>query len=166
MITLPNKNFTSDIPLSNILVVMTKAEMLSICKKLDLYVSPNLKKEETARRLALEILDFPDFVLAQFCKAELQVLDKLMKAGPNQYVVVKLRKTPYKLQKFGLVVTYVDYDKGEWHLLMPDSVRESLEKHYQVFLKRAEKGLKPPTPKELRFMDAFGITLTEDMIGI
>lgn len=162
MITIPNKNFQSNISLASILLVMTKVEMLSIYKKLDLYVSPNLKKEDTALRLALEILDFPNFVLAQFCKAELQVLDKLVKAGPNQYVVVKLRKTPYKLQKFGLVLTYEDYDKEEWHLLMPDSVRESLEKHYQVFLKRAEKGLKPPTPKELRFMDAFGIPLMEE----
>lgn len=162
MITISNKNFQSNISLASILAVMTKAEMLSICKKLDLYVSPNLKKEETARRLALEILDFPNNVLAQFCKAELQVLDKIVKAGANQYVVVKLRKTPYKLQKFGLVLTYEDFDKGEWYLLMPDSVRESLEKHYSIFLKRAEKGLKPPTPKELRFMDAFGIPLTDE----
>ena len=28
--------------------------------------------------------------------------------GPNRYVQRKMRKTPYKLQKFGLVLTYED----------------------------------------------------------
>ena len=57
MVTLLDTTFTSSMPLSEVLVVMTKAEMLSICKKLDLYVSPNVKKSETARRLAEEMLD-------------------------------------------------------------------------------------------------------------
>lgn len=162
MVTISNTNFKSNISLSSILAVKTKADMLSICKKLDLYVSPNLKKEETARRLANEMLEYPMNVLAQFCKAELQLLDKLIKAGANEYVVVKMRKSPYKLQKFGLVLTYEDFVKEQWHILMPDCVRESLKKDYLVFLKRAEKGLKAPTPKELRFMDALGIPLLDE----
>ena len=79
--------------------------MLNICDKLDLYVSPNLKKDETARRIAHEILHNPLQVFEQLCKSELQLLDKIEKAGANQYVVVKMRKTPYKLQKFGWVLT-------------------------------------------------------------
>ena len=39
MITISNINLKSDISLASIFAVMTKAEMLSICKKLDLYVS-------------------------------------------------------------------------------------------------------------------------------
>ena len=162
MVTISNTNFKSNLSLASILAVMKKTEMLSICKKLDLYVSPNLVKEKTAQRLAIEILSSPMNVLAQFCKAELQLLDKLIKAGANKYVVVKMRKTPYKLQKFGLILTYEAFEKEEWHLLMPDCVREALATDYQVFLKRAEKGLKLPTPKELRFMDAFGIPLMEE----
>ena len=73
--------------------------MLKICKKLELYVSPNLKKDETARRIAQEILHNPLQVLLQLCKSELQLLDKIEKVGPNQYIVVKMRKTLYKLQK-------------------------------------------------------------------
>jgi hypothetical protein len=52
MITIKDTTFTSDISLAAILGVMTKAEMLKICDKLELYVSPNLKKDETARRVA------------------------------------------------------------------------------------------------------------------
>ena len=38
---------------------MTKAEMLKVCDKLELYVSPNLKKDKTVRRVAREQLDNP-----------------------------------------------------------------------------------------------------------
>ena len=124
MVTISNTNFTSNLSLASILSVKTKADMLKICKKLDLYVSPNLKKDETAR--AHEILHNPLQFLEQLCKTELQLLDKIEKAGSNQYIVVKQRKTLYKLQKFCLVLTYEDHEKGEWHLLMPDCVRESL----------------------------------------
>ena len=155
MITIKHTNFTSNIALADILAVKTKADMLKICKKLDLYVSPNLKKDETARRVSQEILYNPLQVLEQLCKSELQLLDKLEKAGPNQYIVVKMRKTPYKLQKFGLVLTYEDHEKGEWHLLMPDCVRESFAKSYPTYLELAEKGIKPPSAKELRIMAAF-----------
>lgn len=35
---------------------------------------------------------------------------------------------------------------------MPDQVRESLAQSYKVYLDFAEKGIKAPTPKDLRFM--------------
>ncbi|MDD7721706.1 MAG: hypothetical protein PUK64_01765 [bacterium] len=56
MITIGDKSFKSNIPLESILAVKTKVDMLKIIPKLDLYVSPNLKKEETARRVARELL--------------------------------------------------------------------------------------------------------------
>lgn len=154
MITISHTHYSSNFSLSEILSVLTKTEMLTICNKLDLYVSPNLKKDETARRVAQEILAQPINVLSQLCKAELQLLDMIEKAGPNQYIVVKQRKTLYKLQKFGLVLTYEDNEKGEWHLLMPDCVRESLATSYPAYLQMAEKGVKAPSPKELRMMAA------------
>lgn len=152
MITIPHTNFKSDIALADILVVKTKVDILKICDKLDLYVSPNLKKDETARRAASEILHRPTHVLSQLCKSELQLLDKFVKTGANRYIVVKQRKTLYKLQKFALVLTYEDYERDEWHLLMPDCVRESLSTCYHAYLQMAEKGVKFPSPKELRMM--------------
>lgn len=94
MITIDNTQFSSNLSLPSILVCMTKVQMIDICKKLDLYVSPNLKKEETARRLAAAMLDEPLNILHQLCKNELQLLDEIVKAGPNQYVIRKIRKTP------------------------------------------------------------------------
>ena len=152
MITISDTHFKSDIALADILAVKTKADILKICDKLDLYVSPNLKKDETVRRAALEILHHPIHVLSQLCKSELQLLDKFVKAGANQYIVVKQRKTLYKLQKFAIVLTYEDNERNEWHLLMPDCVRESLATSYHAYLQMAEKGVKFPSPKELRMM--------------
>lgn len=134
MITIGRTNFKSNIALADILTVKTKVDMLKICDKLDLYLSPNLKMNETARRIATEILCHPIYVLSQLCKPELQLLDKFVKAGANQYIVVKQRKAFYKSQKFALVLTYQDFENDEWHLLMPDCVRESLATSNRVYL--------------------------------
>lgn len=153
-ITIKDKSFTSNLSLASILNCMTKVEMLKICEKLELYVSPNLKKDETARRVAQEILDNPDDVLHVLNKLELQLVDEFVKEGANHYAIRKVRKTHYKLQKFGLVVTYKDTAKEEWDMLMPDSVRESLAPYYQDYLDMAEAGQKLPSKKELRMMEA------------
>ena len=150
MVTLPDTTFTSSMPLSEVLVVMTKAEMLSICKKLDLYVSPNVKKSETARRLAEEMLDQPLAILCTLCKNELQLAKDFVDAGPNAYLTRKMRKTFYKLQKYGLVLTYEDWEKHEWRMLMPDCVRESLSFSLPTVLQIVEKAGKMPSYKELR----------------
>ena len=113
MITLPSKNYTADaIRLSQILSITTKVNMLKVCKKFDLYVSPNLKKDETARRIANEVIDNPIEIISRLSKAELQILDEFVKGDDNTYVVRKERKIPYILQKYFMVVTYCDEEKG------------------------------------------------------
>lgn len=136
-ITLPNKDYkSSDITLAAILASTKKDNILKVCKKLDLYVSPNLRKDETARRLAQEILETPEAVLCALSKTELKLLDEFVQAAPNTYIVRKQRKTPYMLQKLGLVVTYEETaatPKGvgtTWHMLMPDEVRTALAAFY------------------------------------
>ena len=162
MVTIKNTQFSSNLSLSSILNVMTKVKMLDICKKLELYVSPNLKKDETARRVAREILDNPCDVLHVLNKQELQMVDEFVKAGPNQYIVRKMRKMPYKLQKFGLVLTYEDLANEQWHMLMPDCVREAFAPKYQSYLDIAERGAKLPSKKQLRMMAALSSFMNED----
>lgn len=107
MITIPNKDFkSSNIMLQQIINSTTKVKMLKICKKFDLYVSPNLRKDETSRRIAMEVMDNPIEILSRLSKTELQILDEFVRGGDDTYVVRKQRKTPYILQKYFLVVTY------------------------------------------------------------
>ncbi len=162
MITIKDTSFTSDISLVGILGVMTKVEMIKICDKLDLYVSPNLKKDETARRVAREILDNPDDVLHVLNKQELQIVDEFVKAGPNHYAVRKMRKTFYKLQQYGLVLTYEDLANNQWHMLMPNEVREALKDRYPLYLDLADAGKKLPSKKQLRLMSALGMLMGEE----
>lgn len=69
MIVLPDTTaFDSSIRLVQLVRGAIKAEMLKVCDKLDLYVSPNLKKDETARRVAQELLDSPIEILSNLNK--------------------------------------------------------------------------------------------------
>ena len=155
MIVISNKNFTADsIRLVQLLNSTTKVNMLKACDKLDLYVSPNLKKDETARRIAQEMLDNPIEILSRLNKQELQIVDEFVKGDANTYVVRKMRKTQYKLQKLYLVATYCDDANQEWHMLMPDELREALSSNYKFYLDLAEKGQNGPTAKQLRMMAA------------
>ena len=155
MIVIPNKNFTADsIRLVQLLNSTTKVNMLKACDKLDLYVSPNLKKDDTARRIAQEMLDNPIEILSRLNKQELQMVDEFVKGAASTYVVRKMRKTQYKLQKLYLVATYEDTENQEWHMLMPDELREALSSNYKFYLDLAEKGQKGPTAKQLRMMAA------------
>ena len=84
MIVLPDtKTFDSSIRLVQLVGGVTKANMLKVCDKLDLYVSPNLKKDETARRVAQELLDSPIEILSNLNKQELQIIDEFVKGGAN-----------------------------------------------------------------------------------
>lgn len=148
MIVIPNKNFTADsIHLVQLLNSTTKVNMLKACDKLDLYVSPNLKKDETAKRIAQEMLDNPIEILSRLNKQELQIVDEFVKGDANTYVVRKMRKTQYKLQKLYLVATYEDKETQEWHMLMLDELRETLSSNYKFYLDLAEKGQKGPIAK-------------------
>ena len=153
MITLPNATYTADgICLSQILNSTTKVNMLKVCKKFDLYVSPNLKKDETARRLANEVIGNPIEILSRLSKPELQIIDEFVAGDNNTYVVRKQRKTPYILQKYYLVVTYCDKENNEWRMLMPSELRNAISTDYKPYLDLALQGKKGPSAKDLRMM--------------
>ncbi len=148
MITIKNTEFTSNIPLSAILRVKTKDKIVAIITKLGEYISPNLKKDETARRAADMLLNDPMLVLEDLNKDELKLVKEFVDAGPNAYIVRKMRKTEYKLQKYCLVLTYEDYVEEKWKMLMPDTVREAFALHIDEAIAWKEKHPKKMTHKE------------------
>ena len=75
-----------------------------------------------------------------------------VKGDDSTYVVRKERKIPYILQKFFMVVTYCDEEKGEWYMLMLAELRKSLSDDYKVYLDIALQGKKGPSAKDLRMM--------------
>lgn len=83
------------------------------------------------------------------------------KDDANTYVVRKMRKTQYKLQKLFLVATYEDKETQEWHMLMPAELTKSLSTSLNFYLDMANKGIKAPSAKQLRMMSALGQFLGE-----
>ena len=75
-----------------------------------------------------------------------------VKGDDSTYVVRKERKIPYILQKFFMVVTYCDEEKGEWYMLMLAELRKTLSDDYKVYLDIALQGKKGPSAKDLRMM--------------
>ncbi len=72
------------------------------------------------------------------------------------------RKMPYKLQKFGLILTCIDAAKDEWHMLMPNSVRESLTPDYKTYLDLAETGTRLLSKKQLRMVEAMNMLMGQE----
>ena len=68
--------------------------------------------------------------------------------GWNIYTIFDFRQERQDLK------TYCDEEKQEWHMLMPDELREALSNDYRFYLDLAEKGQKGPTAKQLRMMAA------------
>ena len=156
IVLLYTTTFDSSIRLVQLVGGVTKVNMLKVCDKLDLYVSPNLKKDETARRVAQELLDSPIEILSNLNKQELQIIDEFVKGGANTYVVRKMRKTQYKLQKLFLVATYEDKENQEWHMLMPSELTKALTTSLNFYLDMTNKGIKVSSAKQLRMMSALG----------
>ena len=150
MVTIKDKSFSSAQKLSSILYVMRKEELLKIAKRLDFYVSPNITKDKIATRLAASMLAEPIEIVSRLSKTELLLLEEMINAGSNTYVEKKLRKSPYMLQKWGLVLTYEDEANGKWYLLMPDEVREALATVSASYIAMAKEGKKGPSAKDLR----------------
>lgn len=148
MITIKNTEFKSAVRLCTVLNVLTKDKIVAIITKLDEYISPNLKKAETAVRAAGIILHDPMLVLEDLCKDELKLVKEFVEAGPDAYISRRMRKTPYKLQKYALVLTHENYDTRQWEMMMPDEVREAFALHINGAIAYKEKYPRKMTHKE------------------
>lgn len=82
MITILNIHFwVNNVSLDQVLKSATKVNMLAVCKGFYFYVSSNLKKGETARRIASEVLHNPIEILSRLRKYELQMVDEFVKGN-------------------------------------------------------------------------------------
>lgn len=93
-------------------------------------------------------------ILCTLDKQELKNVEEFVNGGKNTHVVRKMRTKPYILQKYCLVLTYCDEENKQWHLIMPDAIRESLSKRLPYFLDLAKRGLKQASPRQVRLAAA------------
>lgn len=164
MITIKNTELKSAIKLCTVLNVLTKDKIVAVITKLDEYISPNLKKTETAVRAAGIILHDPMLVLEDLNKDELKLVREFVEAGSDAYISRKMRKTPYKLQKYALVLTHENYATRQWEMLMPDEVREAFTPYIDEAIAYKEKYPRKMTHKE-KCMAALMEYLAQDKTG-
>lgn len=144
-----------------VLNVLTKGEIVSVIRKLDGYISPNLKKADTAICAAGMILEEPMQVLEDPGMDGLKLVKEFVQAGPDTYVPRRMRRTPYKLQKYALVLTHEDDGTQRWEMLMPDEVREAFAPHIDSVIARKGKHPRKMTRKE-KCMAALAEYLAKD----
>lgn len=154
MKSLSNLNYTSDIKMTDALSGATKSEMFKIVRKLDLFVRQDLDGEELVTRFVEDLIKADIEILCNLDKQELKIVEEFVNGGPNTHVVRKMRTRPYLLQKYCIVLTYCDEETKQWHLLMPDEMRESLAKRLPYFLDLAKRGLKPASARQIRLAAA------------
>ncbi len=68
MVTIPDKNMTSDFTLESILYSKKKEDLLKIAKRLDFWISPNVTKAKVASRLADAMLKSPIDIVTRLSK--------------------------------------------------------------------------------------------------
>ena len=161
MITIDNTDLKSGMKLCDVLNVLTKGEIVSVIRKQDGYISPNLKKADTAIRAAGMMLEDPVPTLEAPGMDGLKLVKEFVQAGPDTYVPRKMRRTPYKLQKYALVLTHEDEGTQRWETLMPDEVREAFAPHIDGVIAWKEKHPRKMTRKE-KCMAALAEYLAKD----
>ena len=92
----------------------------------------------------------PIEIVSRLSKTGLLLFEELIKVGPDTYLEKKMRKSPFMLQKWGLVLTFEDEANGKWYLLMHDEVREKLSPIRASYIEMAKAGKNGPSAKDLR----------------
>ena len=116
---------------------------------LALFVRQDLDGEELVTRFAEELIKADIEILCSLDKLELKIVAEFVNGGPDTHVVKKMR-----IKFKSIVLTYCDEETKQWHLLMPDEMRESLAKRLPYFLALAKRGLKPASPRQIHLAAA------------
>lgn len=134
-VSLPDKTFTSQILLVDILSAFPPEYLEYIRSVLGIKPeciqhSSGVKPEVRVTPSSLEriMLKNPDRLYRAVIKtkADAALLDEFLESSPDKYIIRKAGARFFKLQSLGLVATYKHIDNNEWHMLMPDDVRQAL----------------------------------------
>lgn len=139
-------NFNSSTPHSSIKLVdafkiNTKEELKDISKLLRISVSSKLRKEEYSATLARKVLSNPEAWLSRLTYYELTLLQKLVHAGPENFVEEPDFLIESTLEYLSLV--FVDrsfsMDEGKVRYIICDELRESIAPHLDKVLATEEQ---------------------------
>ena len=111
---------------------MKKTDLRDLCKILGCKIPANEDKFTHINRLRYFIEDHPVEILAKLDLEELNIIDEMVQKDTT--TVVRPIPTDYnKLQLYGLVATYEDLERQEWHYFMDEYLLDIFSDYYKVF---------------------------------
>ena len=126
MIILRRKPFIDDLSLCDTIAIDTKANMLEHCRLINLDIPKSWCKAEIVDAMADFFKTAPLITVSHLPEAEKAILNRLLKLSSDAYVTHPRNDSQYLLlQDLHLVITYET--PTEWHLFMPDCIREILQ---------------------------------------
>ncbi len=128
MITLNYRDFNTDVDYEDILEIDTRDNLLRALKSLDIKGCSKLDKYQLASRMAMAISGEMPLILSKLSDDELDLVKRLVDMGPNSYVEMPIIPDDfYDVQKYYLVFSYEDVERGQYLMMMPDEVRRECE---------------------------------------
>jgi hypothetical protein len=125
MIILAKKKYDPDVTLAEVLTKFTKPQLKEIMNRFRYDISTSARKADYVRCTAKVILQHPNEVLYSLCAESIDILATLLHAKEGTFVACPHVIEPRDIQKFGLVLTYPDYNDATQYLTLPKDVRDA-----------------------------------------
>lgn len=154
MITLRKKPYVDTLSLTDMMTFDTKANIIEHCKIANIDIPQRWRKAEIGEALRDIFFHDPHWTIKRLPDEEIAMLKQLLSLGVDECITCPRNDAKYLLmQKLHLVVTYET--PTEWHIYMPNSIREILKDSFLI--PDAPKEENKPTKKELSDMDLVDI---------
>lgn len=146
MITLRYPYYMSTLPLTAVMPVLLKDDLLWMAEQFGMTVPKSKKKETVAQMVADYLLAHPKEVLTLIPSNELKMLREMVKLESGSYLS---RRTPSKhfwIQSLGLVITYEDKKTKRSNMMMLDELKTIYAPHLDDAIKDSAKRKKMEKP--------------------
>ena len=146
MITLRYPYYMSTLPLTAVMPVLLKDDLLWMAEQFGMTVPKSKKKETVAQMVADYLLAHPKEVLTLIPSNELKMLREMVKLESGSYLS---RRTPSKhfwIQSLGLVITYEDKKTKRSNMMMLDELKTIYAPHLDEAIKDSAKRKKEVKP--------------------
>ena len=139
MITLRYPYYMSALPLTEVMPVLLKEDLLWMAGQFGMTVPKSKKKDAIAQMVAEHLLTHPKEVLTLIPSDELKMLRELVKLESGNFLS---RSTPPKhfwIQSLGLVITYEDKKGKRNNMMMLDELKTIYAPYLDDAIKNAKK---------------------------
>lgn len=135
MLRCKSELFQSSIKLVDILKYSTKEHLKEMSGMVRLPIPTKLRKDEYATYFAEAVLLSPDMWLPQLTHYELELLDQLVKAGPNSSIEAVLPLMPTMLEDLSFILTdNYHIEDGKIRYMICDELREAVAPYLNEYL--------------------------------